>query len=55
MIDRKPKGYWQDFNNIQKELAPLIDKYGSKEMTKEGLSSLTRYIHRFRHISNLEK
>lgn len=46
---RKPQGYWKDFDNVKKELLPLIEKYSrmpsATEMNKEGLGSLSRHIY----------
>jgi hypothetical protein len=51
MSDRKPKGYWENFDNVQKELKPLLIKYGrfpsNNEMTNEGKSSLARFIGKY--------
>jgi hypothetical protein len=51
MTDRKPKGYWENFNNIEKELKPLLVKYGrfpsNTEMTFDGKSSLARCIGKY--------
>ena len=51
MTNRKPKGYWENFDNVQKEIKPLLVKYGrfpsNKEMTFEGKSSLARFIGKY--------
>ena len=51
MTNRKPKGYWENFDNVQKEINPLLLKYGrfpsNNEMTFEGKSSLARFIGKY--------
>jgi ribosomal protein L24E len=51
MTDRKPRGYWENFVNVEKELRPLLNKYGrfpsNNEMTKEGKTSLARFIGKY--------
>jgi hypothetical protein len=51
MAERKPRGYWENFDNIKKELNPLIIKYGrfpsNNEMSSEGKSSLARFIGKY--------
>jgi hypothetical protein len=51
MSTRKPKGYWENFDNVQKEIKPLLAKYGrfpsNNEMTAEGKSSLARFIGKY--------
>jgi hypothetical protein len=51
MNKRKPRGYWENIDNVIHELEPLIKKYGrfpsSNEMAKEGMSSLSRYIAKY--------
>jgi hypothetical protein len=51
MKNRKPKGYWENFDNVKDEILPLIVKYGrfpsNKEMTIEGRSSLARFIGKY--------
>jgi hypothetical protein len=43
---RKPKGYWDDFKNIENELRPLCIELGympsTKELERKGLNSLSR-------------
>lgn len=51
MIDRKPSGYWENFDNVKKELKPLIVKFGrfpsNNEMVIEGKTSLARFIGKY--------
>ena len=51
MNKRKPRGYWEDINNVIHELEPLIKKFGrfpsNTEMAQESMSSLSRYIHKY--------
>ncbi|MEA4850481.1 MAG: hypothetical protein VB126_03390 [Paludibacter sp.] len=51
MTERKPKGYWENFQNVKKEIIPLIQKYGrfpsNNEMVHEGKSSLARFIAKY--------
>ena len=48
---RLPPGYWKDFENIKKEVNPLIDELGRfpsyKEMNRKVGSSLPRYIMKY--------
>ena len=48
---RKPPGYWLEFENVKKELSPLIKKYGrfpsNNEMIKDVGTSLPRYIMKY--------
>ena len=43
---KKPKDYWKNFDNLKKELSPLIKKLGRlpshRELKREGLESLSR-------------
>jgi len=48
---RKPRGYWENLENVTRELIPLIKKYGrfpsNREMQKDVSSSLPRYIAKY--------
>lgn len=50
-LNRKPKGYWENFENVKHEVMPLITKLGrfpsNNEMTKAGMSSLARFIGKY--------
>jgi hypothetical protein len=51
MSKRKPRGYWENVDNVILELEPLIKKYGrfpsNSEMVSEGMTSLSRYIAKY--------
>jgi hypothetical protein len=51
MSKRKPRGYWENIDNVILELEPLIKKYGrfpsNNEMAREGITSLSRYIAKY--------
>lgn len=51
MSKRKPRGYWENIDNVILELEPLIKKYGrlpsNSEMASEGMTSLSRYIAKY--------
>ncbi len=51
MGDRKPKGYWQNWNNLEKELQPIIDKLNHfpihSEFRESGNSSISRAIYKY--------
>ena len=59
MKERKPNGYWKDWNNVEEELKEAIKENNGdfptrnrlKEMGKSGLnSSITKYHRGFRIV-----
>lgn len=48
---RKPKGYWQEWKNVERELIPICKKLGrfpsNRELNKYGLTTIARYLTKY--------
>ena len=58
-IKRKPKGYWQDINNLINHLLPVCKDLGRlpthKELVARGEKSLFTYISRFHSLTEISE
>ena len=56
---RKPRGYWQDINNVKKHVLPVCRELGrlptNKELIARGEKSLFTYMTRFHSLTEISE